>query len=194
MYFSDTSSSPSSSWLIRNYKIQDKLLSIIRNYESHQLRDGKLSYPPCCCVSTFTGRGERWTAKNSTQKIPRRANIFIRMLTSIPRPQPLTWMKPSQHNSQLSQFNYLMDTGHSWWNVLIRWFSLMMIVRKMIASHTNWNISAFLLFARNLALTRIMDWRRRWDIYCLYIVVLTLHCCRQRIPALSTSSHEECDW
>ena len=90
-----------------------------------------------------------------------------------------------------------MDTGHSWWNVLIRWFSLMMIVRKMIASHTNWNISAFLLFARNLALTRIMDWRRRWDIYCLYIVVLTLHCCRQRIPTLctlSTSSHEECDW
>ena len=119
------------------------------------------------------------------------------MLTSIPRPQPLTWMKPSQHNSQLSQFNYLMDTGHSWWNVLIRWFSFMMIVRKMIASHTNWNISAFLLFARNLALTRIMDWRRRWDIYCLYIVVLTLHCCRQRIPTLctlSTSSHEECDW
>ena len=118
---------------------------------------------------------------------------FHKVLTSIPRPQPLTWMKPSQHNSQLSQFNHLMDTGHSWWNVLIRWFSLLMIVRKMIASHTNWNISAFLLFARNLALTRIMDWRRRWDIYCLYIVVLTLHCCRQRIPALSTSSHEECD-
>ena len=99
---------------------------------------------------------------------------FHKVLTSIPRPQPLTWMKPSQHNSQLSQFNYLMDTGHSWWNVLIRWFSLLMIVRKMIASHTNWNISAFLLFARNLALTRIMDWRRRWDICCTLLSWLSI--------------------
>ena len=81
-------------------------------------------------------------------------------------------MKLSQHNSQLFQFNYLMDpVDEMFWSCdSVCWWSW-----------GNWSLltqtGTFLHFCslhEIWHLTRIMDWRRRWDIYCTLLSWLSI--------------------